>query len=166
MDNDLMQQQGHRSRLLWLPFLLITISVIIALFELAFTIYYYPYYRDPYSLALLVNAIYGLVLPLFVLGIALLLLLLTKARKGIATWSRLLFCGGAVLLIISGILLALYDWGLNILLYELPYRYGWFSELFFFYSRITEVLGIAICAISSLLITRAYMNDEIYAKRG
>jgi len=155
-------QVKRASRVLWLPFLLIGVSVIIALIETVLLIYYYPRIIASEISGLTVGAFGGFALPLFVLGIALLLLLLTKAQKGTATWSRLLFCVGGVSLIISGILHALSSWGTYLFYNEQPYfTHFWDTFSLYFYGTVCEMIGIAICAISSLLIARAYLNGEI-----
>ena len=163
MEEGTVKRQMNWTRL-WLPALLIIISIILALIQLANLILHHPYYLNPYNSTMITSALYAMVLPLLVLGIALLLLLLTKARKGFATWSRLLFCVGAILLIISGVLLALYDWGFYLLVQEQPRAPIWFSESFVYYGQMTAALGLAICALASLLIVRAYLNGDISVK--
>jgi hypothetical protein len=150
------------SRLLLLPFLLIVISAIMALVELVIYLgSYFGFYQSFYSSIeyMLIFACGVLSTPLFVVGVALLLMFLTRARKGMATRSRLLFLSGAVL-ILAGSLFSMVQ--------SMHYFSGNFNETDFdlwnmigIIGMVASILGTSVCAISTVLLVRSYLRGEI-----
>jgi hypothetical protein len=155
----------HRtgSRMLLLPFSLIIISAIIALFDLTYILASYFHIYQPsnsFIEGFLFAAVNALVVPLFAMGVALLLMFLTRANRGMATRSRQIFLGGAFLFIVGYLF--------SIAAYWLMYSNRGLMEPDFdleFQLSLTGVaattIGTALCAIAIVLLTRCYMKGEI-----
>jgi hypothetical protein len=168
MNND--KEPVHRtgSRLLLLSFLMITISVIIVAIELAFILGSYLHLLEfSYSPIenLLLSVSYSLATPLVVVGVALLLMFLTRAKKGMAIRSRLIFLLGAVLFIAGGLFSIASQWVIfssgNLIEadFELLNQLGIIGS-------VASILGTLLCAIATLLLVRSYLKGEISGNRG
>jgi hypothetical protein len=144
---------------------LIAIGVAMALIELVYIFliwaHLYQYYSN--NLNFIFSIFYMLPTPLIVLGVALFLLKLTESKKGMATWSRMIFFCGAVLFIISGLFTIA-------LQFEVVYYEDWaFNLNIMAYLSLTaavlSILGTVLCAIAILFLVKAYLNGEIHVKR-
>jgi hypothetical protein len=142
-----------------LPFSLIAISIIMAFIHLNYIIF--SYFEGPYRESFILDGYSShLILPLFALGMALLLMLFTNANKGWATWSRLIFIGGTALLVLSGLIFFIYY-------YEASVSEEWGSYLEFYrtlalFGDVANVLGIMLCFISTVFLVKAYFKGEIF----
>ncbi len=151
-----------KSGKLWLPFLLIIIGLIMELIELIYVIISYnnQYYFSDRSILFLIHVLVSLGVPFIVTGIALLLIFLIKPIKGITNWSITILICGTVLLIFNGILSI-------VIYYDLVINQDYFSDFLTdlgLAGSITGILGIALCAIASLLFARAFFKGEMQTK--
>ena len=151
---------------LWLLLALIVISVIMGVVSIFYWVWGLLYHYVPdlptlsFPLSFLLTTMYTLEIPLFVLAVSLLFIYMTIAKKGMATWSRLLFFAGALFLMAGALFdtayywwLYLHDWANSDTLYTLS-----------FIEQIIYALGIVVCIISALLLIWCYMKGEIHAK--
>ncbi len=155
------------ARVLWLPFLLMTISVMMILAELTYLIYSYIDYfiasslPDPsQGINFLFTVINSLGLPLFVLSVALLLMFLTKVKKGTVTWSRMAFFAGALLLLAGSAFYIAESWEFYHRILDPFENYDSIINLGIA-AGIATSLGTALCFVASLLLVRSYLKGEI-----
>jgi hypothetical protein len=149
--------------MLLLPLLLIAIGVILALIGLIYIILSYAGLLNYSSLpTLLIASLYALATPFIVAGVALLLLLLTESKKGMATWSKMIFAFGAFLFVVGGLFTVVFQ-------VEWYYNQDWTSyldlvEYLNLSATVLNFLGTFLCALAIILLARAYLKGEIRAK--
>ena len=151
-----------------LPFLMIVVSAIMTLIELIyFLASYFKLFLFSYSTIgnLLLAVSNALIMPLFVFGIALLLMFLTRARKGMATRSRLVFFSGAVLFMAGGLFSIASQWVQISSGNPMEADFDLMNQLGIIGS-VAYLLGIALCAIATVLLVRSYLNGEISGDPG
>ena len=149
------------SGLLWVPFILVAISVILAACEVALWVYSYPWLYLREDAGFLLYVARSLVLPLFALGVALLLMLMTSTNKRAATRSRLIFVGGVIVLIAGGLINIVYGWDMS---YFYPQDFSYDVFLLGVIGQVITIIGTAICALATLFLVLSYMNGEIRAQ--
>jgi hypothetical protein len=157
-----------QSKKLWLPFLLIAISVIMALGLFLYWVYDFaswssserPLAQIPKEVEFLVTISDSLALPLFVLAVAWFLMMLTSAKKGNGAQSRLIFLGGALILLIGGFIQIGYGW---LLIYDTNNFLGHINRVqqLWDLAQMVTIIGWAICFISVPLLIRCYLKGEI-----
>jgi hypothetical protein len=152
-----------KSRMLWIPLLLIAIGAVLALIGLSYVILSYAVLLKYSTIpTLLIVSLYGLATPLIVVGVALLLIFLTESNKGMATWSKMIFVFGAFLLFVGGLFSVAFQ-------VEWYYNQDWTSnpdlmEYLNLSATALNFLGTFLCALAILLLARAYLKGEIRAK--
>jgi len=154
---------------LWLLLALIVISVIMGVISLFYWVYGFAYQYVPGlplfspSLGFLLTTMYALEIPLFVLAFSLLLMFMTIAKKGMATWSRLLFFAGAIIMMAGALFYIVYYWWLNHL-QDYPWSDSENIYKVVLVGQIITGLGHVICLAAALLLIWCYLKGEIYAK--
>jgi hypothetical protein len=154
------------SRILWLPFLLIAISVMMAIGEIIYWIYSYSFIGNtglptiPREIDYLFSILNALMIPLFVVGVACLLLFLTKAKKGIAKRGVLIFYFGTLIVILSGLIELAYT---TMFFYNMVDSVDYYRSLqqLWAVAQIVSLTGLAICMIAVMLLVRSYLKREI-----
>jgi hypothetical protein len=159
--SDIGTKNRTASGVLWVPFLLIAISIMMAACEVALWVYSYPWLYLREDAGFLLYVARSSVLPLFALGVALLLMLMTSAKKGAATRSRLIFVGGVLVLIAGGLINIVYGWDMS---YFYPQDFSYDIFLLGVIGQVITIIGTAICALATLFLVISYMNGEIHAK--
>ena len=149
---------------LWVPLLMMGISAAINLVWLIYYLYLYVSESPSISIdmSFLFSAIRTLSVPLFVLGIAVLLMLLTNVRQGIATWSRYLFYCGALIFLIGSLINIAIQWS-----YHFSYDWiGGFDALMKFAQAgdIIYLLADVLCIIAVLFLVWSYMKGDVSTK--
>jgi hypothetical protein len=148
---------------------LIAISVVMGVVSLFYWIYVYVFLYVPelpnisQSLNFLLITLSTLEMPLFVLVVSLLLMYLTTSKKGMATWSRLLFFAGALFMMASALFNTVYNWWINHL-QDYPWSESENMYKVVLAGQLLSALGVLVCIAAALMLIWCYLKGEIHAK--
>jgi hypothetical protein len=166
MASEIATPDRAESRMPWLPFLLIAIGVAMASISLIYIFLTNAnlYHINSESFNFILSIFYMLSTPFIVLGVALFLLILTESTKERATWSKMIFFYGAVLLVLSSVFTIAWQ-------FEIVFNENWafdsnLMEYLSLSSAVSSTIGTILCALAILFLVKAYLNGEIHAKHG
>jgi hypothetical protein len=158
--------QHIRPICLWKPFLIMAVSFILALISIIFTTnsylsQYISWLPEPsFNAYRWFSTISMLSIPLFLIGISLLLLSLTQTKGNIAGKSKLIFLFGVVFHFVGGLI--------NIILFNILFdsegpldNFELINQLSYCGEFMSE-LGMALCMIATLFLIRSYLKGEIF----
>jgi hypothetical protein len=164
MTSEIVTPNRAESRIPWPPFLLMAIGVAMALISLINVILTSAnlYYSNSNNFNFVLSIFYGLSTPFIMLGVTLFLLILTESTKGRATWSKMIFFYGAVLLALGSVFAIAWQ-------FEIVYNENWAfnSDLLVYLglgAGVLTLLGTILCALAILFLVKAYLNGEIHVK--
>jgi len=148
------------------PFLIIIVSLVMALISIIFSTYSYliQYISELPEPSFDIYRWFAtssmLIIPLFLLGISLLLLLHMQTKGTIAQTSKLIFICGTIYYFV-GVLI-------NIIIFHILFRSDGLIDNFDLINRLSycgefmSELGIIFCIIATIFLVRSYLKGEIF----
>jgi len=154
------------SRNLWAPFLFMVVSLVMTFVVFIFYVYnfidqYVLGLPDPsQDVASFFSTAYALIIPLFLIGISLFLLMLMKTKGNVAYRSKLIFLSGAIFIFVGSLInvtlinvfIRSHKWIDNVdLVNQLSYLEGFLTQL-----------GLIFCIISTLFLIGSFLKGEVF----